>query len=308
MNIAYVQPLKQAWARMVRMLFRPFALGKWFVLGFAAFLSEGIARPWGGTRYSFRDHGGGMPVAAATVLRHIAVFLAHPVWGALIIVGLTLACIAILVLMWVNSRGRFVFLDNVVRERPAIVEPWRRYRRHGNALFVFSVVSHIAWGAAALAIVLPMLPTLLEAAAGGHWKALALMAIGGTLVLLIPLAIVAAYFFLCLRHFIVPLMLRDDIGVLAAWSRFLQLFARHPLHFIAFGVFYLVLAMVVITAAITVGLATCCIGFALMVTPYIGSVVMLPVEVVFRGLGPEFLAQFGPEYSVFVAPAQGPAA
>jgi hypothetical protein len=47
---------------------------------------------------------------------------------------------------------------------------------------------------------------------------------------------------------------------------------------------------------VAVGFATCCIGFLLMVTPYVGQVVLLPLHVAYRALGPEFLAQFGPEF------------
>ena len=52
-----------------------------------------------------------------------------------------------------------------------------------------------------------------------------------------------------------------------------------------------------------IGFGTCCIGVVLMIIPYIGNVVLLPVTVTSRGLGPEFLAQFGPEWETFPAQA-----
>ena len=36
MTIRYVQPLTRAWDRMVHILFQPFDLAKWLVIGFAA--------------------------------------------------------------------------------------------------------------------------------------------------------------------------------------------------------------------------------------------------------------------------------
>lgn len=39
MQISYSRPLSQAWAQMTGLLFRPFDLGRWFVLGFTAFLA-----------------------------------------------------------------------------------------------------------------------------------------------------------------------------------------------------------------------------------------------------------------------------
>ena len=46
------------------------------------------------------------------------------------------------------------------------------------------------------------------------------------------------------------------------------------------------------------GCMTCCIGFLILMIPYIGTVVLLPMYVTFRGLDLEFLAQFGEEYDL----------
>jgi hypothetical protein len=305
MNVSFTQPLTQSCARMARMLFRPFALGKWLVLGFAALLSEGQLHKWG-TRYTSHEHHGG-PFVPDAGLHRVIDFLRHPVWGALVLALLAGILVVVLVLMWVNSRGRFVFLDDVVRERAAIVEPWRRFGPHGNSLFVFTLASLLVCGGALLLITLPTLPALLAAADSGEWKLVALLAIGGWVALLIPLGIVIAYFFLFLHQFVVPIMYRHDVGVLAAWGRFLGLFRQHPLEFVGFGLIYLLLAILFVAAVATIGLSTCCIGFALAATPYVGSVLLLPFEVIFRGYGPDFLAQFGPDYSVFETPAAPPA-
>jgi len=233
-------------------------------------------------------------------------FLRHPVWGAVALVVLTLACIAFVLVLWVRSRGHFIFLDNVVHERAGIVEPWRRFARRGNALFLFSLVSLLLWGGLFVDILLPALPGLLAAASDGRWRELLFLALGEWLVLT-PLALVMSYFFLFLSSFVVPLMYRDDIGPLAAWGRFLGLFVRRPLYFLAYGLMFLVLSLMVFVAVMAVGFGTCCIGFLLLGTPYIGSVVTLPVDVLFRGFAVDFLAQFGPEYSVFTPPASGSA-
>ena len=56
MPISLAVPLQRAWGRMERMLFRPFRLRTWFVLGFAAFLSEYLSgrRP---SQFGWREHG-----------------------------------------------------------------------------------------------------------------------------------------------------------------------------------------------------------------------------------------------------------
>ena len=73
-----------------------------------------------------------------------------------------------------------------------------------------------------------------------------------------------------------------------------------------YGLFVLLLSVIVGAAVAAAGLATCCVGFLFLALPYVGQVILLPVYVTFRGLGPEFLAQFGPDYDVFaVAVPQG---
>ncbi|MFV2073108.1 MAG: hypothetical protein ACC742_10720, partial [Thermoanaerobaculales bacterium] len=47
MNIAYMEPLTRAWERMKLILWRPFDLAKWFVLGFSVWLA-GLADGAGG--------------------------------------------------------------------------------------------------------------------------------------------------------------------------------------------------------------------------------------------------------------------
>jgi len=50
---------------------------------------------------------------------------------------------------------------------------------------------------------------------------------------------------------------------------------------------------------IIAGLLTCCVGILLLIIPYIGTVVTLPIWYTLRAFSLEYLAQFGPEYDVF---------
>ena len=45
-------------------------------------------------------------------------------------------------------------------------------------------------------------------------------------------------------------------------------------------------------AALAFGLMTCCLGFLLLMVPYISSVLVLPISVFYRSFTFEFLAQF----------------
>src|SRR6266436_5888573 len=115
---------------MQRMLFSPFRLDFWLVLGFAAFLSE--YRWWGstGSHRSFHDHGREFP---HEVLRRVVDFFSHPLGLTLILCVALIALTAFVLVTWIGSRGKFIFLDNVAREQSGIVKPWRRLKRLGNS-------------------------------------------------------------------------------------------------------------------------------------------------------------------------------
>ena len=52
---------------------------------------------------------------------------------------------------------------------------------------------------------------------------------------------------------------------------------------------------------------TCCCGLILLLIPYIGTVILLPIVAWERYWSLEFLRQFGPEYDLWAAAAPPPA-
>src|SRR5207244_4858019 len=66
----------------------------------------------------------------------------------------------IVVLMWLRARGNFIFTDCIVRNRGAIAEPWRQYRKEGNSYFLFLLAvalgSMVLVGLIALIIFVPL--------------------------------------------------------------------------------------------------------------------------------------------------------
>ena len=54
-----------------------------------------------------------------------------------------LICVVLLLIVlfaWLRARGRFIFVDCVVRNRAAIVAPWKEFRAEGNSFFLFSLL------------------------------------------------------------------------------------------------------------------------------------------------------------------------
>jgi hypothetical protein len=62
-----------------------------------------------------------------------------------------------------------------------------------------------------------------------------------------------------------------------------------------------VLAMAIGTLVVFAILLTCCLAGCLMALPYIGTVFLLPVLVFKRSYSLYYLAQYGPQYDVFLA-------
>jgi hypothetical protein len=94
-------------------------------------------------------------------------------------------------------------------------------------------------------------------------------------------------------------MYKYNLTATKAWGRFLSIFNKHPFHFLLYGLFVFVLMVVFVIGVIFAGVMTCCIGFILLVIPYIGTVVTLPVWYTLRAFSLEYFAQFGADYNVF---------
>ena len=132
------------------MLFRPFDAGRWLTIAFAAF----IGGSWGGLHFPGRSwgHESWKDVSRGAGFTHWDV---EPWVVALIVVAGLGGLVFALVWMWVCSRGRFIFTDCVVRQRAAIAEPWREFRREGNSYFLFSLA--VALGAIVVLVILVLI-------------------------------------------------------------------------------------------------------------------------------------------------------
>jgi hypothetical protein len=303
MRIAYAEPFERAWERMKLALFRPFDLNKWFVVGFNAFLA-GLAESRNGSvgergrgDMSFREFLDLPNKIWAWLTSHPGWFIAIGILSVVVIaVGITL--------LWLSSRAKFMFLDNVVHNSAEITKPWREFRKEGDSLFfwrlVFGLVAIVIFAAFAVFFFVGA-RGLYEAGWGRGLPVLFLVGLGLTFLVLL---IIIGYISLFLNDFVVPIMARNRLPAVAAWRRFLPLLGHHPFHFVLYGILIFMLYMLFVIVVIVAGLMTCCIGWLLLVIPYIGTVVTLPVWYTFRTFSLEFLAQFGPEYRLFPEPAE----
>ncbi len=303
MHIAYVAPLERAWSRMKSILFHPFELETWIVLGFASFLAA-LGESGGAWANSYnytlhRNGSGGESLRDAG--QHLLEVLGNPVWLVLIVFVFLIVLALVVLFLWVSSRAKFIFLDDVLHDRAAIVEPWRRFQRLGDSLFLW----HLAYAAICfilmILLVVPLLVVVWNGFEGG-WLAARILSLLGLALLIAILAIAMLFVKMLLNNFVVPVMYGNDLSATAAWGRFLPLFGQHFLRFILYGLVLFVLMIAVFVMIFIAGCATLCCGFVLLAIPYLGSVLLLPISVTYRAYGPEFLAQFGPDWSVLPAP------
>ena len=299
MNIEYFEPLSRAWDRMTTALFKPFNLGKWLGLGFTAFLAGLLDGHMGGSGSGFR---GGRDVDWGDVVDFPHTFwdwlIEHAVWFFLIILGTAAVSAVIIILVWLSSRGKFMFLDNVVHERARVTQPWHQFNMQGNSLFLW----RLTFGIICLVVIILFLVRGFFIATQIYkygFHAGVMMTIVRMVLLVMPMAIITAYISLFLNDFVVPIMYINKVTASQAWRLFLPLFVKHWFSFILYGLFVLMLYFSVFVCVILVGLFTCCLGFILIGIPYIGSVVILPISYTFRAFSLEFLEQFDPEYTIF---------
>lgn len=311
MKVTFVQPLSLAWRRMTTDLFRPFDIGKWFVVGFTVFLAELLDTGL----LDWPHHFGAQDIKDHTT-RDIEEFLElpgvawqwlqeHTFWLILISFGIILILIILLVLTWLSSRGAFMFLDNVVNNRALVNKPWHQFRKTANSVFLWRVFFGLVIGilVGSFAVILFMIIGMFIT---NILPAIPIILIIGMILIAVFIAIVFCYISMFLNNFVIPIMYKHDVQVLKGWKKFLELFRTHSGYFLVYGLLLFLLHGVVIIMVILIGIFTCCIGFILLIIPYISSVILLPISYTFRAFSLEFLEQFGPEYKIFPQTANKP--
>jgi hypothetical protein len=300
--ISVTRPVDLALARVRQILFRPVAPGKWFVIGFGAWLAY---LGQGGGGYNFRLPGGGQQNIGNLrdgyeQARHF--ILNNLYWILpLALVGFIFGLAIWVLFTWLHSRGEFVFLHCVALDRAEVEVPWRKFAREANSLFWFRLVL----GLVSTVVLSP--PLILcglkffRMATDDAWSVPGvLLAIGLFLVVLL-----AAMIFALVRKltadFVIPLMYRRRLRCWDAWTAFLSLLTAHLGQFIVYFLFQIILSLAIGFIVVAVVLVTCCIAGCLLALPYLGTVLLLPVLVFKRSYSICYLAQYGPDCDVFIA-------
>jgi hypothetical protein len=306
-EISVVEPVSPALEHMKRMLFRPFDLGKWFTIGFCAWLAMlGESGGSGGGNFSngFNNSHHNQNSAGESLRNFYGLardfvsdnlYWIIPAAAAAIILMVALW----LVILWLNSRGKFMFLHCVALDKSEVTEPWNKFVSEGNSLFKF----RIALGLAGMILMLPLLAIIgvliVQMCLHGEPDVAGIMTVVGLGLIFILAAILFALLHKFTTDFVVPIMFLRGKTCTAAWKEFFSLLSANAGRFALYVLFQIVLGMAIGMIVLFAILLTCCIAGCLMVIPYIGTVLLLPVLIFKRAYSLYFFAQFGPHYDVF---------
>ena len=310
--INFSRAFDSAWERMMIILFRPFDLGKWFVIGFSAFLA-GLLNGGNGVNGSFNnfnDFNPNQKTSSQLDLQQFNSELKHAFvgWQLGMMIGIFLvAFVFVLALVflfyWLGARGQFLFLDNIVRNRAAVAWPWRQYARQGNSLFLTYVLFFVV----SLTILLPIIvvaivmciPLFQQQRWPHGWEIGGFVVLG---ILYIGIALLFGFVIFVFREFGVPLMFRNGLMGRAAFMESMRLLKLHPGSVVVFALLRFAIAIGVGVLSILACCFTCCLA----AIPYLGTVIILPVLIYVRCFTLECLAQFGPQYDVWTVDVPQP--
>jgi hypothetical protein len=307
------EPVSPALERVKLMLFQPFDLGKWFVIGFCAWLSclgEAGTGSGPGGNFNTGNHSHGTGADFRHGLEQAwGYVLSHLYWIVPVAAFVILLCVALgVLLLWLNSRGKFMFLHCVALNKAEVVEPWNKFEPEGNSLFWFRLVLGLIGAVLTLPLLAMIVVLILRMIYRGEPDVSGIVTAAGLALVFFLLAVVFAIIKKFTVDFVVPIMFLRGGKCWPAWKEFYGLLSAHPGQFALYILFQIVLSMAIGVIVLGAIIITCCIAGCLMMLPYLGTVVLLPVLIFKRAYPLYYLAQYGPQYDVFPPPSVPPMA
>ncbi len=320
MSISVGFAVSRAVARTRYVLFSTFDVKKWLALGLCAFLSQCDAGGGGGYNFSNipgrwgppapprpttvpATGPGSQPATQASTQPH-DVMHAWIQWisanwltvSVVILAGILAAFAATALFTWLASRGKFMFIDGIVQNHGAVVEPWGAFKQLGNSLFGWSLLLNLIGFSTGIAIVVIGAAIAWPDLRAQHFGGMAITAIVSTAVLFIATSLAFMLVRMLLLDFVVPAMYLHNLRVRPAWQLVKREIVAGYLGEIVLFYLMKILLMIVITGlSFAATCATCCIT----AVPFVGTVILLPFAVFMRCYGLCFIEQFGPRWTVF---------
>jgi len=288
-----------------RLLF-PFRFEVWLTLGFVAFLDQCGRGTSGGTGGSPpplpTSNWRGMP-SLPDLPRELPAELPLLLLAAALVLAVAVAVVALV--LWIGSRGVFVYLDSVTSGRPEIGRPWREHAALADSLFAW----RFALACVTLAVVLLIVGlgalAVLSASHGRIASGIGLGLALGVLLPLLALAVLAATLAsVALRDFVAPLQLRHRCSCGEAVELLRPLLEARPGAFAVYALLKLAFSVAAGLLAFVAGCATCCLGFL----PIVGQTLLQPLYVFERAWSLALLRELTGDDAFLPRPASAPSA
>lgn len=302
--IGVTEPIMPAYERVKQMLFKPFDLGKWFTIGFCAWLATLGESGGFNTGYNYNT-GRNHPTESFQHFYFQARDYVRENFYWIIPTAIVLALLSLalwVTLVWLSSRGKFMFLHCVALNAAEVQVPWQKYAGVANSLCWF----RLGLGLVGMVVMLPLLVliavVIVKMIMMGQPNLPGIMLSVGLAMGLMVMVVIFSIIRKFLLDFVVPIMFLRDCKCLAAWREFFELLMSRPGQFALYLLFQIVLAIAIGALVIFAVIFTCCLAGCLMVLPYLGTVLLLPVLIFQRSYALYYLAQYGPQYDVFPTP------
>ena len=291
-KVSVTDPFGSAFEQTRRVLFQPFEMEKWLVLGFCAWIAR---LGEGGTSFNWRHNIGqrfDSPGEAAYHARDW--FVEHLDWILLVAAIVIPLSIALwIALTWVSSRGKFLFVEGVVNNRAAVVDPWRRHRQLGNSLFGFRLALGLAGFVIMVSWIVGTLVLVWPAVRDDDFTPATLLFLVVSFMFFFAVVFVFVLLRIVVNDWVVPLMFGRKQRVGAAFGELRGLIGSIPGPLALYLVFRVLIGFGVAAIGFIAVVCTCCIA----ALPYIGTVLLLPLHVFVRSYSLHFVSQLDPAFS-----------
>jgi len=299
-RISPLDAVGEAIDRARRSLF-PFRFERWLALGFVAFLDQ--CGRGGGHTFNVPSPGSGTGTrSGAPDLGRATEWLGSHVGLVVAIAAIVLALIVALtaLVLWVNSRGIFMYLDDVASGRADVARPWREHAERAQSLFAWRFVIGIAT-LLAVGLLLGLSGLLALAYAKGRLAGGVALALGILVILPVFLVVVVATSLvsLGLRDFVAPLQWQLGVSCGPAARVLWALVRAHPGAFALYVGLKMAFAVGAAIVVLAAGCLTCCCGFL----PVVSQTLLQPLFYFERSWSLVFLRQLG--HDVFAVPTAG---
>ena len=250
----------EAYEHTRRHLF-PFKFERWLALGLIAFLDQ-CGRGSGGigggnVNVPFGSGGSsetgsaddGLAEAAAWIGANVGLVVGLAALGLALIVAVTA------LVLWINSRATFVYLENVATGKHEIARPWRAHADRAWSYFGWNFGLAVGFMAALLSLVALAAAAVLTLRGEGYQMVVALLVLVPVLLLLI---ITASLFSVALHDFAAPIQLAVGVDCGAALRLVMGLVQAQPLAFFLYIVLKVIFGIAQGIVILVAACFTCC--------------------------------------------------